>query len=65
MAFISIGKIDKRIISMIAGCIFCFLNRLLYLYDETLLFKNPILTNIFSTSSKIFTIIPLIISKIK
>ena len=44
---------------------FFFFNRLLYLYDETLLFKNPILTNIFSTSSKIFAIIPLIISKIK
>ena len=62
MAIISIGKIDKKLIPMVVGCIFCFLNRLLNQYDGTLLFKNPIMTNISISSSKLFTIVPFLIS---
>ena len=61
MAFISIGKIDKNLIPMIAGCIFCFLNRILNQYDGSLLFKNQIMMNIYISTSKLFTIIPFIL----
>ena len=64
MAFISIGKIDKNLIPMIAGCIFCFLNRILNQYDGSLLFKNQIMMNIYISTSKLFTIIPFILVKI-
>jgi hypothetical protein len=64
MAFISIGKIDNNIIPMIAGCIFCFLNRILNQYDGSLLFKNQIMMNIYISTSKLFTIIPFILLKI-
>ena len=64
MAFISIGKIDKNLIPMIAGCIFCFLNRILNQYDGSLLFKNQIMMNIYISTSKLFTIIPFILLKI-
>ena len=64
MAFISIGKIDKNLIPMIAGCIFCFLNRILNQYDGSLLFKNQIMMNIYISTSKLFTIIPFILLRI-
>ena len=54
MAIISLGIINKSLIPMLAGCAFCFLNRLLNQYDGTLLFKNIILTNINISSSKLF-----------
>ena len=54
MAFINIGKIDKNLIPMIAGCIFCFLNRILNQYDGSLLFKNQIMMNIYISTSKLF-----------
>ena len=63
MAIIRVGKIDKNMIPILVGCIFCFANRLLNQYDGTLLFKNPIITNIFISISKLFTIIPFIILK--
>ena len=62
MAIISIGKIDIKLIPMVVGCIFCFLNRLLNQYDGSLLFKNPIMTNICISSSKLLTIVPFLIS---
>ena len=64
MAFIELGKIDKNLIPIIIGCVFCFLNRLINHYAETSLFYNLILTNIFISISNIFTIIPYIILKI-
>ena len=65
MAFLSLGRINKNIIPVIIGCIFCFLNRLLNQYKGTKLFENPVLTNIYISSSKLLGIIPLIISKIR
>ena len=65
MAIIKLGTIDKNIIPILIGCAFCFLNRILNQYDGTLLFKNAILTNIFISISKLFTVIPLIIFKIR
>lgn len=62
MAIISLGIINKSLIPMLAGCAFCFLNRLLNQYDGTLLFKNIILTNINISSSKLLGIIPYIVS---
>ena len=44
---------------------FCFLNRLLNQYDGTLLFRNPILTNVYISISRFITVIPFIILKIR
>ena len=63
MAIINFGKLDKNQISILVGCVFCFLNRILNQYDGTLLFKNTILTNIFIQFSRIFNIIPYLIFK--
>ena len=63
MSFISFGKIDKNIIPIFMGCIFCFLSRLLFTYDGIILFNHPILTNIFAEFPKIFTFIPFLIAK--
>ena len=65
MAFIGLGKINSNLITIIIGCIFCFLNRLLNQYEGTKLFENVMLTNIFISFSDIFTIIPYIIFKIR
>ena len=65
MAIIELGTIDKKFIPMLLGCISCFLNRLLNLIDGILLTKNPIMLNIFISCSKIFTIIPYLIMKIR
>ena len=64
MRFISIGKIDSNLISIIIGCIFCFLNRLLNQYNA-LLFENSILADVIVSVSYLFAIIPLIILKIR
>ena len=61
MAIISLGKIDKNIISILAGCIICFLSRLLYLYDNTILFEHRIISNLALSTAKLFNIIPYII----
>ena len=65
MAFIGFGKIDRNLIPIFIGCAFCFLNRLLNQYKDTLLFRNKIITNIFISFSDIFMIIPYIIFKIR
>jgi len=65
MAFIGLGDVNKSLIAIIVGCIFCFLNRILNLFAETELFKNKILTNIFISFADTFTIIPFIIFKRK
>ena len=65
MALLKLGMIDKKLIPMILGSLSCFLNRLLNRYKDSLLFKNPILTNISISSSKIFAIIPLIVTKLR
>ena len=64
MACISLGKIDKNIIPIIVGSIFCFLNRLLN-EAKPEIYENTILTNIVISLSRFLTIIPLIIFKIK
>ena len=64
MALISLGKIDKSFIVIIVGCIFCFLNRLLYQADS-LLEEIPILHIIVSSQSRFLTVIPFIILKIR
>ena len=64
MACISLGKIDKNIIPIIVGSIFCFLNRLLN-GAKPEIYENTILTNIVISLSRFLAIIPLIIFKIK
>ena len=64
MAYIGLGKINKNIIPLILGCVFCLLNRLVNSYEGTKLFHNVILTNIFVTLSHSFVIIPYIIYRI-
>ena len=63
MAFISIGKIDRNIIPIITGCVFCFLSRLLFRVD-TQLFKQKIFPNLLASFCRIFTLIPILITKI-
>ena len=65
MAFIGTGIIDKKIIPIIIASISCFLNRLLKIYKDSLLYKNIIMTNICISSSKLFAIIPYSIYKIR
>ena len=65
MAFISLGQIDKNLIPMVIGCIFCFLNRILNQYDGTILFNNPILTDIYISVSRFLTVIPFLIMKFR
>ena len=55
MRFISLGKIDKNLLSVLIGCVICFLNRL---YDETFFFKNITSAGAFISSSQLFTFIP-------
>ena len=64
MKFLSLGKIDKNIIPIAVGCIFCFLSRLLFRFTEdSALFEHSILSNIIISISYIFTIIPFWILK--
>ena len=65
MAFISLGKIDKNLIPLFIGCIFCLLNRFINQYDNTLLFENIVLTNLFIYLADCLVIIPFIILKIR
>ena len=64
MACISLGKIDKSLIVIIIGCVFCFLNRLLNIWNPYI-YKFPILTNICIAISRFLAVIPFIILKIK
>ena len=64
MKFLSLGKINKNIIPIAVGCIFCFLSRLLFRFTEdSALFEHSILSNIIISISYIFTIIPFLILK--
>ena len=65
MAFIKFGKVDKKIIPLLLGCIFCFFNRMLNTYEGTILFKHIIITNIFVAISKLFSAIPYFIYRIR
>jgi len=65
MVLISLGIIDKNLITILIGCIFCFLNRLLNQYEKTLLLQNPIINSIYFSISRFLTVIPFIILKIK
>ena len=62
---ISFGKLDIKLVSILIGCVFCFLNRLLNQFKGTLLFENIFLTNVYIHLSGIFTAIPLIIFKFR
>ena len=65
MAYISLGTINKNLISILIACIFSFFSRLLFTYKNTVLFTHPLLLNIFATAVKYFTIIPFIIITIR
>ena len=66
MSCISIGMIDKTLIIIIIGCIFCFLNRLLTKPEKgKILLEKPILSNIYMSLGRFLTVIPLIILKIR
>ena len=65
MAYISLGNIDKNLITIFVGCVICFFNRLLNQYDGTLLFKNVIMTVFCISTSRFLTLFPYIILKIR
>ena len=58
MSVISLGLIGKNLIPIIIGCIFCFLSRLLVVYDITGLYEHKIIPHLIVSSSLLFTIIP-------
>ena len=60
MAFISLGKVDKNIISIFIGSIICFINRIFFKID-TQLFKQKIIPNFLASFCRIFTFIPKLI----
>ena len=63
MAIIGLGKIDKSLIPIIVGCVFCFVNRIINQYDGSLLLENKIIPNIFIAFSDLLTLIPYLILK--
>ena len=63
MAIIRLGKIDKSLIPIIVGCVFCFVNRIINQYDGSLLLENKIIPNIFIAFSDLLTLIPYLILK--
>ena len=65
MAITSLGKIDKNLIPRLVGCVFCFLSRLLNKNNGTTFFEEIIIVNLLAAISKLFNIIPIIISKIR
>ena len=65
MKYISLGLINKNIISIIIGIIFFFFNRLLPSYKDTILFRHQIIQNVYSAFSKLLAIIPYIIFKFR
>ena len=62
---ISLGQLDIKLISILIASIFCFFNRLINQYEGSLLLDNVILTNLYIHFAGIFSIIPLIIIKIR
>ena len=64
MAFIGFGKIDKNIIPLILGCVFCLLNRILNSAFGNYLLSNVILTNIFISLANTLIIIPYLVYKL-
>ena len=65
MAIISLGKIDKKMISILMGCIFCFLSRSVSAFEATILFDHPIIVSFSIAIAKCFNIIPFIIIKLR
>ena len=66
MVCISLGNIDKTLIVIFVGCIFCFLNRLLSKSEISKeLIGLPILSNSCVALSRFFIVIPFIIVKIR
>ena len=65
MACISLGKFDKSLIPIGIGFVFSFLSRLLFNYNNTILYKHSLISNLFLSLVKLLTIIPLIIFKVR
>ena len=65
MAFISLGKADKDLISVLVGCVFSFSSRLIFNYKGTTLFDHPLISNLLASIFRIITVIPYIIFKIR
>ena len=65
MKYISLGILNKNIIPIIIGCIFCAVNRIFLIYTETELFKHELIANIVCAIGYCFAVIPLIISKVR
>lgn len=62
---ISLGQLYIKLISILIASIFRFFNRLINQYEGSLLLDNVILTNLYIHFAGIFSIIPLIIIKIR
>ena len=66
MNYLSFGKIDKNIIPILLGCVFCFLDRAsryLDTFKKSTLFEHLIISPVYIAFSKLFCIIPFIIYK--
>ena len=65
MAFISLGRIDKKLIPILIGCVFCFLDRLIERIGDKTLSKNEVYTNVCHIIARFLNIIPFLILKKK
>ena len=63
MACINFGQLDKNLIPILIGSIFCFLSRLLFNFVETVYYDHAIISSLFCTAPKLLTFIPFIIFK--
>jgi len=64
MVCIHLGIIDKNLIPILIGSIFCFLNRLLHIVSPGI-YENPVLVGVCVSLSRFLTVIPFIILKIR
>ena len=65
MACISIGKIDKNLISIVIGCIIDIVDKMLSKFDEIKLFDHIIICMFILSIVKTFNFIPYIFLKIR
>ena len=63
MACINFGQLDKNLIPILIGSIFCFFSRLLFNFVDTIYYDHAIISSLFCSSPKLLTFIPLLIFK--
>ena len=65
MAIISFGLIDKKLIPILIGCAFCFLNRIVLNINREIILDHLIITELLISVTQIVNIIPFIILRLR